>query len=421
MVYKWMKEHKQQRKIVIFCGAIEICAWIILYFVWHFKGNNIKINNNGLIEKYDFQEVSHFLYNIYTAIATTIVTFLGGSLVSIIKKMFQQIGKIDKEKYIIVWKIRDTYDRYKLMWLSYLQMIMGYLECVASNYIFYIVVFGMQQVFKLKKQTGSILNIVTFSLALGAVIVICVTYIITRSYLRSTIVLLVYCFSILLLICGFFVKNKMELYIIIAFLSIGLSLIFLHMLHKINVVEKKCSLRLCITVTLRNIAISGSLFGVIFFSTTYMYDIANWIYIITLVVDMIFAMLKNESYLKDIYIEIKNENKNVRTKGEIKKIGNMVMYTTTYGIDEMIDCSSVTNIEYSYKISKLEQKLYKTTQDCRAICADLKDIRIIADDYKIKNDWIYFYNICMGEKRVNIYRFSDCVKLTDNTKIIKNN
>lgn len=37
----------------------------------------------------------------------------------------------------------------------------------------------------------------------------------------------------------------------------------------------------------------------------------------------------------------------------------MVMYTTTYGIDEMIDCSSVTNIEYSYKISKLEQKLYK--------------------------------------------------------------
>lgn len=88
-----MKEHKQQRKIVIFCGAIEICAWIILYFVWHFKGNNIKINNNGLIEKYDFEEVSHFLYNIYTAIATTIVTFLGGSLVSIIKKMFQQIGK----------------------------------------------------------------------------------------------------------------------------------------------------------------------------------------------------------------------------------------------------------------------------------------------------------------------------------------
>ena len=198
-----MKEHKQQRKIVIFCGAIEICAWIILYFVWHFKGNNIKINNNGLIEKYDFEEVSHFLYNIYTAIATTIVTFLGGSLVSIIKKMFQQIGKIDKEKYIIVWKIRDTYDTYKLMWLSYLQMIMGYLECVASNYIFYIVVFGMQQVFKLKKQTGSILNIVTFSLALGAVIVICVTYIITRSYLRSMIVLLVYCFSILLLICGF--------------------------------------------------------------------------------------------------------------------------------------------------------------------------------------------------------------------------
>lgn len=153
------------------------------------------------------------------------------------------------------------------------------------------------------------------------------------------------------------------------------------MLHKINVVEKKCSLRLCITVTLRNIAISGSLFGVIFFSTTYMYDIANWIYIITLVVDMMFAMLKNENYLKDIYIEIKNENKNVRTKGEIKKIGNMVMYTTTYGIDEMIDCSSVTNIEYSYKISKLEQKLYKKTQDCRAICADLKDIRIIADDY----------------------------------------
>ena len=57
-----------------------------------------------------------------------------------------------------------------------------------------------------------------------------------------------------------------------------------------------------------------------FFSTTYMYDIANWIYIITLVVDMMFAMLKNENYLKDIYIEIKNENKNVRTKEKLKKL-----------------------------------------------------------------------------------------------------
>ena len=58
-----------------------------------------------------------------------------------------------------------------------------------------------------------------------------------------------------------------------------------------------------VIVTLRNIAISGSLFGVFFLVTTYMYDIANWIYIITLVVDMMFAMLKNENYLKDIYIE----------------------------------------------------------------------------------------------------------------------
>ena len=43
-----MKEHKQQRKIVIFCGVIEICAWIILYFVWYFKGNNKLIQQNIL-------------------------------------------------------------------------------------------------------------------------------------------------------------------------------------------------------------------------------------------------------------------------------------------------------------------------------------------------------------------------------------
>ena len=415
MIYKWMKEHKQQRKIVIFCGVIEICAWIILYFVWYFKGNNKLIQQNIL------QYICQFFRNIYAAI-TTILTLFGVPLVPLIKKIFQPIEKINKEKYMVIRKIRNTQDQNKLYWLSYIQLIIRLSGWLASDYIFYIVVVGMEQIFELKKKTSFIyLNLFVFGLALGAVIIFCMTYIITKSHLRSAITLMIYCFCTLLILFGFFIQNSIELHMIIAFLCIGLSFVLLHMLHKINLVDQKGSLRLCITVTLRNITISASLFGIIFFPKSYMYNLAYLIYAITLGVDFMFEILKNENGLNVIYIKTKNEIKDVKTKGEIKKIGNMVKYTTTYGIDEMIDSSFVTNIEYSYKLSKLEQKLYKKIQDCRAICADLKDIRIIADDYKIKNDWIYFYNIHMEEKRVNIYRFSDCVKLTDNTKTIKNN
>lgn len=313
MIYKWMKEHKQQRKIVIFCGVIEICAWIILYFVWYFKGNNKLIQQNIL------QYICQFFRNIYAAI-TTILTLFGVPLVPLIKKIFQPIEKINKEKYMVIRKIRNTQDQNKLYWLSYIQLIIRLSGWLASDYIFYIVVVGMEQIFELKKKTSFIyLNLFVFGLALGAVIIFCMTYIITKSHLRSAITLMIYCFCTLLLLFGFFIQNSIELHMIIAFLCIGLSFVLLHMLHKINLVDQKGSLRLCITVTLRNITISASLFGIIFFPKSYMYNLAYLIYAITLGVDFMFEILKNENGLNVIYIKTKNEIKDVKTKGEIKK------------------------------------------------------------------------------------------------------
>lgn len=200
MIYKWMKEHKQQRKIVIFCGVIEICAWIILYFVWYFKGNNKLIQQNIL------QYICQFFRNIYAAI-TTILTLFGVPLVPLIKKIFQPIEKINKEKYMVIRKIRNTQDQNKLYWLSYIQLIIRLSGWLASDYIFYIVVVGMEQIFELKKKTSFIyLNLFVFGLALGAVIIFCMTYIITKSHLRSAITLMIYCFCTLLLLFGFLYK-----------------------------------------------------------------------------------------------------------------------------------------------------------------------------------------------------------------------
>lgn len=425
MIYKWMKEHKYQRNKAIVVGVIETCVCIV-YFAWYFKMNNFKINNlemnNGeILEKYDFQQMIDLCIqkiNKINTIVTSITAIVGGSLSLYIKKLIQRMGKIDKEKFSVIGKIRNTYDEYKLMLLSYLQLFIGISEWFVPVGIFYLVVVGMEQMFKLKKQTSFVyLNFVIFVLALSVVIVSCLAYIITKSCLHSAIILTIYCFCILLLIFGLFAKTKMELYMIITGLSIALSWISFRMLHNLNVAEKQGSLRLCISIISRNIVISGFLFGVIILQIPHIYDVTFILYIAIVVIDYWCTITKDNNNLRDVYIEIQNEN--IRTKGEIKIVGDMVMYTTTDGIDRMIDCDIIKNIWYSYRISKIEQKLNRKKQNYRTICADLKGCRIIADDYKIKNDWIYFYNIYMGEKRVNIYRFSDCIKMADKTKIIK--
>lgn len=417
MIYKWMKEHKQQRNIAIFLGIVEICICIIFFVVYD------KTNNSEAIRQYDFTQMVNLgekTLKCIDKIISIIIAIFGGPLILLVKKVFQHTGKIDKEKYRVVGKIYNTYDLYKLWLLSYLQLAIEILEWMVPICIFRFVVWTLEQIFKLKKQSNFIhFNLVILGLVLGAIILICIAYIITKSHLRSVTILLIYFSCILLLMLGFFVKNAMQLYIIIAFLSIALSWIVLHQLYKINMVEKKGSLRLCITIISRDILISVLLFGFIVLKIPYIFNLTYLMYIVLLIIDFVSGMSKNESGLKGIYIEIKNENKLVKTNREIQKIGDMVKYTRTDGIDKLINSALIKNIMYSYELSKLEQKLYRKIKSQRAICADLNDCKIIADNYKIKNDWIYFYTTCGVERRVNIYKLSDCIKLSDKTKVIK--
>lgn len=409
MKFKWMKEHKKERNIVIAVGIIEICAWIIV-FICFFRKNNWLINSNNSMQQYGCGEtLSDKIFsemNIISVIITIITGFFGGPIIFMIKRFVQQMGKIDKDKYSVVGKIRDTDENYKLWLLSFLQFFIGILGWLLPSGVFYIVTFGMEQILQYKNQiVVPDVNLIALGSVFSGVIVFCMIYIITKKYLCGIIALLIYCLCALLLILGICAKDIIKVYFIITIISILLSLVLLHMLHKINLLEEESSLRMYIFTITKDIIVSAFLFGIVFLQMQHIYDVTYWMYITVLVLD--FGVLHDKRNLKDVYIEIENDNRIIRTKGDIIKIGDMVMYTTTDGIKEMINYKFIKKIRYSYKISKK----YRIMKKCRSkIYAELKNCRIFAGDYKIKKEWIFFCDIYNEEKRINIYKMPDFEK-----------
>lgn len=421
-MYEWMKEHKKQRNQVLLVGLVEICM-CILFFIWYAKTNNWNVNNSELTETHDFAEIYNLckkaLSNI-SVILSIIVAIFGGSIVSMIKSVFLDKGKMEKISYWIIGKQRDLSDKYKLIFISYVQLFIGLFEWSVPIYIFAFIVEVIEKIFELKKQINVMeLNLIMFGLLLGAVIVICITYIITKRLLYSVTVLLIYCLCILGLVVGFFIETSKGLYMIITILSIVLSEIILNIFHKFDMVKRKGSLGLCISIVSRDIVSVTLLVGIIFFNMPYIYEITYIMFAIMLLIEFIFEMYKNEDDLRDIYISYNDGTQSEKTQMGIRKIGDMVMYTTIDKIEKMINCKTIKNISYSCKLSLLENMQYRKIAGQQFIYAELKGGRVHADKYRIKNDWIYFYNIYNGEVKASIYKLSDCIELYNKTELVE--
>lgn len=419
-MYKWMKEHKRQRNQVLLVGGVEICICILL-FCWYAKINNWNVNNRELTATYDFSEIHSFgkkIFDIIKEISSLYVTIFGVSVVATLKKLFGNMGITQKNKYCIIAKNYDWADKCKLVLLSYAKLFVGFFEWSVPIYIFRLVVSAMEKIFELKKRISIMeLNIFIFCLIL-AVVVICMSYLITKS-LYSIVALLIYCLCILGLILGYFIATSRALYITITILSIIYSEIILNVFHKFDMVKRKGSLCLCICFISRDVISSVLLVGVILFNMKYIYIITYIIFAIILLVEFTYELYKNADYLHDVYITFTDENKRVKTRMGIREIGDMVMYTAPNKIDNWVNSKSIKNIRYSCQLSLLEKVQYRKIAGQHLIYADLNGIRVIADKYSIKNDWIYFYNIYNWEMRTNVYHLSDCIALCDKTKLTK--
>lgn len=419
-MYKWMKEHKRQRNQMLLVGVAEICI-CILFFTWYAKGNDWYVNKNALADMYDFFNVyiwkKETLNNINTMLSL-IVTISGMPIILIIKKLFHITEKIDVNQYWIIRTKRDTKNLYKCCFLAYAKLFVGIFEWIVPFYIFKYVVDVMEQIFKIKKQLDVIdLSLIFYSLFFTVIIVICLVYIITRKVLYSVITLLIYCLCISGFVICALIKTSIELRLIVVTLSILLSGVALGLLHKLNVVKVQASLRGYMSLITRDIISFALLVNIIFFEIPYFLEIMYIVYVLILSTEVIHEELNNEKDLKNIYISFSNEDTTDETRMAIRKIGDMVMYTTMDKVDKLVDYKSVKNIRYSRQLSPLEKVQYRKIAGQHLIYADLNGIRVSADKYRIKNDWIYFYNIYNGEIRANVYNLSDCITLCDKTKL----
>ena len=421
-MYKWMKEHKRQRKLALLVGGVEI-GICILFFLWYAKINNWNMNNRELAETYDFSGIHSICKKIYEAIVEILslnAAVSGVSVVAMAKKIFGNTGNTPKKQYWIIWKKRDLSDKYKLVLMSYVQLFVGFFEWGVPVYICSFVLRVMGKIFEFKKQINIVdLSLGVFCLILGAVIVICMSYLITKSHLYSIRVLLIYCLCILGLVLGSFAKTSMALYMTITILSIIYSEIILNIFHKIDMVKRKGSLGLCISFISRDVISLALLVGIIFFNMKHIYEITYILYAIILLAEFILEMYKNEDCLNDICINFIDDKKSVKTRMGIREVGDMVMYTTMDKVDKLVNGKSIKRISYSRQLSFLEKIQYRKIAGQHLIYADLNGVRISADKYSIKNDWIYFYDIYNEEIRANVYNLSDCIMLCDKTKLIE--
>lgn len=421
-MYKWMTEHKKQRNQMLLVGGIEICI-CILVFTLYVKINNWYMSNNGtLAEVHDFSELynscKQALENIKDMLSL-ITTISGVSVGLIIKWMLHITRKVQKDQYRIIEKQRDTYKYYKWVLRSFVQFIVEVFEWIVPIYIFKFVVDVMEQIFKLKKQSDVVMasNLILCGCILIAVIVWGMSYIITKKILNSIVITLIYCSCILGFIFGALVKTSIELLLIIAILSILLSGMVLGLLHKISLLKVKTSLGRYFCFITRDIISFALLVNLILFKIPYFYEVTYILYVLILSIRVIWEGLNDEKDLKNIYISFSNKDEGTKTQMAIREIGDMVMYTTMDKVDKLVNSESIKKISYSWKLSLLEKVQYRKIAGQHLIYADLNGIRVSADKYRIKNDWIYFYNIYNGEIRANVYNLSDCITLCDKTKL----
>lgn len=419
-MYKWMKEHKKHRNLMLIVGGIEICICIVV-FTWYAKINNWYVSTGTLVEAHDFSELYNSCKKAFENIInilSLIITISGVPAGLIIKQMFHITRKIQKDQYRIIEKQRDTYKYCKWELRSFVQFVVEVFEWIVPIYIFKFVVDVMEQIFKLKNQPDVMtLNLILYGCLFIAVIVWSICYIVTKQFLNSIILTLIYCLCILGFIFCALAKNSLELRLIIAILSILLSGMILALLHKINLVKVKAPFWRYFSFITRDIISLALLVNLILFNIPYFYEVTYILYVLILSIRVIWEMLNDEKDLKNIYISFRNKDKDIITQMSIREIGDMVMYTTMDKIDKLVNCKSVKSIRYSRQLSLLEKMQYKKIAGQHLVYADLNGDRVSADKYRIKNDWIYFYNVYNGEIRTNIYHLSDCIALCDTTKL----